>query len=121
MTSQIIVSCPILPPSANGLHVNVPGKGRVKSSAYTKWRNDAVRLFRSQSKDKIIGPYSLQIEAGRLIKTKRARDLDNIIKPISDAVVKAGLVEDDSLAEFVSARWVQGTTGVTILISGVES
>ncbi|MGV4796151.1 RusA family crossover junction endodeoxyribonuclease [Rhizobium sp. F40D2] len=47
---------------------------------------------------------------------KRARDIDNIIKPISDALVKAGVVADDSLAQCVTARWVDDLQGNAVVV-----
>lgn len=84
-----------MPPSANGL------------------RKSFVRID---------GPYTLSIAAQRNWRSKRARDIDNIIKPVSDALVKAGVVKDDSLAESVSARWADdlGGPAVVVIISEAQ-
>ena len=47
--------------------------------------------------------YSLSIKAGR--PDKRRRDIDNIIKPISDLLVAVQYVADDYLCNKVTAEW----------------
>lgn len=48
--------------------------------------------------------------------------IDNIIKPVSDALVAAGVVSDDSLAEEVRAKWADNLGGpaVVVLICAAE-
>jgi crossover junction endodeoxyribonuclease RusA len=38
---------------------------------------------------------------------KRKRDLGNLEKAISDILVSQNIVEDDSLCEWIEARWVE--------------
>ncbi|WP_425087787.1 RusA family crossover junction endodeoxyribonuclease [Stappia sp.] len=99
---------PDMPPSANDLRKSFVKAGRVmsaKTERYAAWREAAVWEIAAQRPGRIEGPYVLAIAVQRNWRSKRARDVDNIIKPISDALVKAGVVEDDSLAEKVSAQW----------------
>lgn len=118
---MMICTIPVLPPSANNLHANVAEKGRVKTPAYAKWRNAAVLILKSQGRGETIAvPYRLHIEAERPRGTKRARDLDNIIKPISDACKLAGLIEDDCLAERVSAAWSDEIEGIRITLQAMN-
>lgn len=108
-----------MPPSANGLRKSFIKEGKVisvKSDGYTDWRKAAVAEIASQAVGKIDGPYHLSIVAQRHWRSKRARDIDNIIKPISDALVKAGVVQDDSLAESVMARWIDELPGHAVVI-----
>ena len=46
---------------------------------------------------------------------RRARDIDNMIKPVSDALVAAGVVSDDSLCESVSAKWADELGGPAVV------
>ena len=104
-----------LPPSTNGLRKSFIKDGKVmsaKTSTYTKWRAAAVWEIAAQRPGKIDGPYRLQIRAQRHWRSKRARDIDNLIKPLSDALVKSGMVADDSLAESVYAEWSDTVQGV---------
>ena len=50
------------------------------------------------------GPYKLLMRVCPPAQ-KRRRDLDNLIKAVSDALVKGGLVGDDSLAQEITMRW----------------
>lgn len=114
-----------MPPSANGMrsHFIQEGKVRsVKSAAYAAWKKAAAWEIASARAGKITGPYRLYIAAQRDWRSKRARDIDNVIKPVSDALVAAGVVTDDSLAEEVSAKWADelGGPAVSILICAAE-
>lgn len=108
-----------MPPSTNGLRKSFVRGGKVvsvKTDQYAAWREAALWEIAAQKPGKVEGPYSLAIAAQRHWRSKRARDIDNIIKPISDALVKAGVVEDDSLAEAVSARWDDDLCGKAVVI-----
>lgn len=118
-TIRIQATIGSVPPSANRMrkHFIRDGKVRsVKDDAYKDWKESAAWELRSQSKEKIIGPYSLHIHVQRDWGSKRARDIDNTIKPVSDAVVASGLVEDDSLCEAVSAKWSDYVKGVLVIL-----
>lgn len=108
-----------MPPSANGLRKTFVRNGKpvsVKSDVYASWRQAALWEIAVQRPGILSGPYTLLIYAQRHWRSKRARDIDNIIKPISDALVKAGIVSDDSLAESVSAKWVDDLGGSAVVI-----
>lgn len=107
------------PPSANSLWRS--GGGRVyRSKEYVSWIASAawdvkraVLLF-----GPVHGPYRLHIEAGR--PDRRKRDIDNIIKPVSDSLMKGGAIKDDSDCLYVSAEWVEDLKGVRVTISSAE-
>lgn len=108
-----------MPPSANSLRKSFIRDGRVvsaKTDAYSAWREAAIWEIASQRAGRIDGPYSLSIAAQRNWRSKRARDLDNIVKPISDALVKAGVVKDDSLAERITAQWADDLDGPAVVV-----
>ncbi len=114
-----------MPPSANGMrsHFIDGGKVRsVKSKTYAAWKKAAAWEIAAGRPGKVDGPYRLYIAAQRDWRSKRARDIDNIIKPVSDALVAAGIVTDDSLAESVSAKWADNLDGaaVVVLVCGAE-
>ncbi len=111
MTVQLSIP---YPPSANRLWIRAR-VGMRKSDAYSAWINEAAWTIKAQRPQKVSGPYKLSIHASR--PDKRARDIDNIIKPISDVLQLAGVIENDSDCEMVSARWVtSGGTGVVVMI-----
>jgi Holliday junction resolvase RusA-like endonuclease len=108
-----------MPPSTNGLRKSFIKGGKVhsvKSDQYAGWLSAALWEIAVQRPGKIEGPYTLSIAAQRNWRSKRARDIDNIIKPVSDSLVKAGVVVDDSLAESVSAKWADDLGGKAVVI-----
>lgn len=90
------------PPSANRLWRNVGGK-TLKSQAYRHWLTRAAQAIWEQRPAPVAGIYRLMIIAIR--PDRRARDIDNLIKPISDALAAGGVVTNDSQAQSVFAGW----------------
>lgn len=114
-----------MPPSANGMrtHFIADGKVRsVKSKSYAEWKKAAAWEIAAARPGRIDGAYRLSIAVQRDHRSKRARDIDNLLKPVSDALVAAGVVADDSLAEEVSAKWTDdlGGPAVVVLICAAE-
>lgn len=88
------------PPSANNLFINIK-HGRAPSPRYKAWLAAAATALHGAPQ--IAGAYHIAIHADR--PDRRARDLDNLLKPINDALKKAGVIEDDSLAVTLFAKW----------------
>ncbi len=89
------------PPSTNAIWRSVRGRV-IKSNDYRKWLDNQTLLINLQ-KGQVTGRYQLTITAQR--KDNRRRDIDNLIKPLHDLLVRAGKVEDDSLCQRVTAQW----------------
>ena len=51
---------------------------------------------------------------------RRRRDLDNLFKAISDALVLAGAIADDSLCGWIEARWVEAGNPCTVTIEALN-
>jgi len=83
------------PVSVNAMYANAAGKGRVKTERYKTWINAAGWNVRAARPVKVAGPYTLEITLFQ--SDRRKRDIDNVVKPISDLLVEHQLVEDDSL------------------------
>lgn len=96
---MVIVTLPY-PPSANRLWRAVKGR-QIKSAEYRTWIVAAVAACGGAGT--LVGPYRLRLIADR--PDKRRRDIDNLLKPVSDALKAAGVVQDDSDAVSVSAEW----------------
>src|SRR5689334_11512958 len=99
------------PPSANRLWRRAR-VGMIKSASYVAWLLEAGAEARRQRAGKIKGAYKLTITAAR--PDNRKRDLDNIIKPVSDLLKSIGAIEDDHLCEMLTARWVTSGDGVAV-------
>lgn len=82
-----------LPPSANKLFANVPGKGRVKTRAYKAWRRNAVLSIFAQVRadHRVGGPIALSV----CVPSNMRGDLDNRLKAGIDALVKSNRIDDD--------------------------
>lgn len=101
------------PPSANRLWRRA-GARIHKSDEYKAWLEEAGWKAAEQKPKRIDGPYRLQIQAAR--PDKRRRDLDNLIKPISDLLKVVGIIRDDSDCDVLSARWVTVGEGVYVVV-----
>ena len=94
-----------MPPSTNSLWANAPGKGRVRTAEYRRWREDAGWMIKAARLPKITGRVAISIRAGL---PARRRDLDNLTKPLLDALTSFGVIEDDGLAHRITSEWSAG-------------
>lgn len=113
MSSSVTVTLPY-PPSANQLWRSVRGRV-VRSAAYASWLNVAsweVKLAVARTFDKqgVAGPYALTVLV--CPPDRRPRDIDNLLKAISDALAKGGAIKNDSLCQRIEAEWDGAVTGV---------
>jgi Holliday junction resolvase RusA-like endonuclease len=93
------------PPSVNRLWRTTKGGGMYRSKQYSEWRTRAMWQISAQARGRhVSGTYKLTIHAVR--PDKRKRDLGNLEKAVSDILVSQNIVEDDSLCEWIEARWV---------------
>lgn len=90
------------PPSVNALFLNVRGRGRVRTQAYRKWADEAGWLLKSQRPASFKAPVKVAIEVNP--PNRRARDLDNLSKPVMDLLVTHQVIPDDSI------RYVRGVS-----------
>lgn len=109
------------PPSVNAAYRNVPGKGRVKTRTCLAWEKAARAAAAAyEPMGMIRGPYEMRLSVKR--PDARRRDVENLIKTTSDLLVSLGLVEDDSMAESVTASWrTWGEPGVEIEITAATA
>ncbi len=96
------------PPSANRMWRAVPGlKSPIKSREYQAWIKAATATIPMAVRDEIKGAFHAEIEVDR--PDRRARDLDNLIKPILDLLkptpTHKGVIRDDSDTQSITVRW----------------
>lgn len=106
------------PPSVNNLFFNVVGKGRRPTRAYTDWQTSAGYEIAAQRPGCVAGPYFLTI---RVRRATLRRDIGNYEKPISDLLVKMGVVEDDRHCEGIDIRWADEGEGVRVTVVSTKS
>ena len=114
VTHAVTVSLPF-PLGVNNLYLNLPGRGRVLSPKYRAWQTETQWMLIEQGPSRIAGPFHASILVSR--PDKRKRDIDGLVKCCLDAIVKAGIVEDDSLAESVSIAWAPGIVGAQVSLT----
>lgn len=74
------------------------GKPFITSSNLSKeWQADAKRQLQEQFEGYKVSGYPISIAMEFYFKTKRAKDLDNAATSVLDALVHAGVIEDDNI------------------------
>lgn len=111
---MVVLTLDALPPSANSIWRAVHGRVLV-SAQYRKWLQETAWRWREQAgSTRLDGCYALHVKLG--IPDRRKRDLDNRIKPLSDALVKSGVVQDDSLCMRLKVEWSDEVVGTHVLV-----
>ena len=99
MIAQFTIS---LPPSLNNIFFNKPHGGRAKTTAYKNWCEQTAWEIRTQKVPVIEGDVAVHV----LIERPNAQsDIDNRLKPIFDAMQKAGVLKNDRQIVELHARW----------------
>lgn len=93
------------PPQSN--HLMTVARGRkIMAPKYRLWRDLTASVILGQMKgeEPITGPYTMHVVLDR--PDRRRRDLSNVgAKAIEDALVAAGVIADDSLAQKIVMEW----------------
>ena len=81
------------PPSVNDMFLNNRGrgKGRIPSSAYRAWKEEAGWMLKAQHIKPHIGSFRLVIQ----LDDRRNGDCDNRVKPLCDFLVTQGIIQGD--------------------------
>lgn len=128
---MITFELPRLPPSTNQLFIEVEGdtvmhheggkvvmkarpRKRVKAQPYRQWRDEMGWEVKRQVRKSITGPVAIVLELHRTYNQRC--DLDNRIKGILDLMVEMKVIEDDSLVQELTARWVNQGPQVLVQI-----
>lgn len=107
MTAVVSATLPY-PPSANKMWRFVAGKKTpLKSEDYRDWQARADGCLVMADRGQIRGAHRIEIVAFR--PDRRARDLDNLIKPILDIIKDGkylkGLIRDDADTQAIAIEW----------------
>lgn len=113
---MIVFESEHIPPSTNGLFVNVAGRGRVRSKAYKAWASLA--QFDYVPSRTLSGDFSVVITLNRA-RIRKGSDIDNRIKAILDMLVTNRVVEDDSRCVSVTIRYGEAPKGVRVEVASV--
>ena len=114
-----------VPPSVNALwrvvrSSRLNSKARVTlSKRYRSWLDAAVLLLRAGMPPAARYPVAVRVTILRGAGWKRGRDADNVLKAISDSLVKAGRLADDDedhVAEFL-VRFGPDARAACVLVS----
>lgn len=111
------------PPSINHYYTPIVIAGRsrkIVSKRGRAWKLEAVLMVRTAARSKLEGDVAVRIEV--YPPDRRARDIDNIIKPILDACTEGGAWEDDSqVARLEVVRMpVEKGGRVRVTVEGIE-
>lgn len=102
------------PPSVNAAYANGGNKrGRHKTTQYKAWEQLA-GLGIKDSHRQALGPYSIAIALKA--PDKRARDLGNYEKCVSDLLVNHGVVKDDSYCRRLTMTWNEGMEAECVVL-----
>jgi crossover junction endodeoxyribonuclease RusA len=107
------------PPSVNNLFATVKGGRRIKSKAYQAWLTAAGWEIRARCIPLTVGPIAVEYQIERP-NDRRRRDVANLEKALSDVLVAAGAIEDDSLIERVTIGWADGVSGVRVTVTALS-
>ena len=111
-----------IPPSVNAIWrtVRVRSGARVTlSKQYRQWLDHAIILLRMHMPRATAYPVAVRVTILRGKGWRKGRDADNAIKVISDALVKAGRITDDSedyVTEF-TIRFGPNAANACVLVS----
>lgn len=102
------------PPSVNAMYANGGNRrGRHKTPTYIAWEVMAGAQIKDSHRLNL-SSYSISICLRR--PDKRARDLGNLEKAISDLLVAHGVVKDDSMCERISMQWDAGIDAECVVL-----
>lgn len=106
------------PFSLNQAFMNVPGRGRVKTSEYKSWCASADDLLSQQKiASQFKAPVQIVLHVGE--RGVGSMDIDNTFKPAIDALVRAKVIHDDSRkwVRSVQGSWTPELSGMVAIVS----
>ena len=114
--NSLTLTLPELPPSINQAYANSPnskGRGRFKTGKYKAWEKLCLYVAK-RPKSPMTGDLMVCYTFTR--PDERRRDVANLEKVLSDFLVKAGIIEDDSQIVDLRLRWATEPMAEPVLI-----
>ncbi len=112
--SKILIYLPF-PPSVNEMFANNnrAGRGRILSTFYRAWKEEAGWMLKAQK----IKPYIGRFRLGIQLDDSHRGDCDNRVKAVSDLLVSNGIVQGDQkkYMKGVSVDWERVTDCVVYI------
>jgi len=118
---MVSLTLPERPLSSNNVYRNVRGNGRALTPEAKAWKLRNTWTLRSQL------PPAYEVMHGRVLavyrierhQDKRRRDIENLAKLLSDTLVAAGVMADDSQIDGVDIAWSDEVSGTAITLREV--
>ena len=88
-----------IPPSTNNLFRSGSRGGRYKTEAYKAWLDAAGWEIKLQRPPALHPPLRTCLKVLVEAPVGQNRDIDNLLKPVLDVLVKMGVIADDSLVD----------------------
>lgn len=103
------------PLSTNRLYRAVKGRS-ILSEDYRAWKREAALMLMAQRAPHLAGPVSVNVAL--VAPDKRARDGDNTLKSLFDALKAYGVIEDDSnrIIRKFTVEWMPSGDPCTVTI-----
>lgn len=99
---------------------NARGRGRVPTDRYLSWQKEAWAMIAQQRPQRIKGPVSVMVQL--VAPDKRARDGDNLLKAVFDALTKNDIIIDDSgaIIRRFTVQWADQGPPCVVLVQPYE-
>lgn len=105
------------PPSVNNLFLNA-GKRRIPTPRYKAWKAEADLMLMAQRVRPVPGAVNVRIDLVQ--PDRRRRDIDNCSKAPLDAIVKAGVIIDDSAIQRLSIGWEESGEPCVVTVTSIN-
>lgn len=119
MTAPVVIDLPF-PPSVNAIWrstVSKKGKPQVYlNPAYKAWKRECDGiLMATRPRPRVRGHFSAVIHLAEKRRRKNT-DADNRIKGVLDWLQRAGVIDNDALADEVAVYWADTTDGCSVFL-----
>ena len=108
------------PPSVNHLYQNRRNGGRFRTAKARQYEIDCKKTIHDYGKGSVDPDARFSVSIVAYPPDRRRRDIDNLLKPILDAIQSAKVITDDSQIDQLAIRRSAPTKGGSIVVSVEE-